>query len=119
MSECVTPSHLQELGESAVADFDSRVARLSGGLSGAFQIEAMRLQDQLLFIHRLVAMCARDERDLGRVSSLWGFMVGTCDRFAESLSKLIASHPACGAEQYYDRILDLRNKCRRLQEMHL
>lgn len=119
MSDCVTPSHLQQLGESAVADFDSRIAMLPSDLCGAFQIEAMRLQDQLLFIHRLVVICVRDEQDLGKVASLWGFMVGICDRFAERLSKLKASHPASGAEQYYDRILDLRNKCQRLQEMHL
>jgi hypothetical protein len=118
MSNCATASQLQELGESAVAEFDSRIAEIPSGLCVAFQMEAMRFQDQLLVIYRLVAICARDEQDLAKIASSWGFMVGICDRFAERLSKLKKDHPGCGAEQYYDSILDLRNKCHRLQEMH-
>lgn len=118
MSNCATHSQLQQLGESAVAEFDSRIAGIPVGLCAAFQIEAMRLEDQLLFIHRLVALCAREEDDLEKVASLWEFMVSICDLFAERLSHLKNDHPACGAEQYYDRILDLRNKCHRLHQMH-
>jgi hypothetical protein len=118
MSNCATPSQLQQLGESAVAEFDARIAEIPFGLCAAFQIEAMRLEDQLLFIHRLVALCARDEQDLEKVAFSWEFMVGICDLFAKRLSRLKDEHPSCGAEQYYDRILDLRNKCHRLQEMH-
>lgn len=118
MSNCATPSQLQELGDSAVAQFDSRIADIPSELCAAFQIEAMRLEDQLLFIYRLVAICSRDEQDLEKIASSWEFMVEMCDCFAERLSRLKNDHPACGAELYYDRILDLRNKCHRLQKMH-
>jgi hypothetical protein len=118
MSNCATPLQLQQLGESAVAQFDARIAELPQGFCFQFQIEAMRLQDQLLFIHSLVVLCAKDEDELGSIASYWEFMVGMCDRFANSLFRLKELHPACGADQYYDRILDLRNKCKRLQEMH-
>ncbi|HUD47055.1 MAG TPA: hypothetical protein VMR33_09505 [Candidatus Baltobacteraceae bacterium] len=118
MSNCATPSQLQQLGEAAVAEFDSRIAEIPLGLCAAFQIEAMRLQDQLLIIQRLIALCARDEDDLDKVAALWAFMVGICDLFAERLFRLKGEHPSCGAEQYYDRILDLRNKCHRLHQMH-
>lgn len=101
-----------------MAEFDSRIGHIPSGLCAAFQIEAMRLEDQLLFIYRLVAICARDEQDLEKVASSWGFMAQICDTFAERLSRLKNDHPACGAEQYYDRILDLRNKCQRLHQMH-
>ena len=45
-------------------------------------------------------------------------MVEMCDEFLRRLSGLKERHPYCGAEIYYDRVLDLRNKCKRLQEMH-
>src|SRR3984957_17712683 len=102
MSNCATPSQLQQLGESAVAEFDARIAEIPEGLCAAFQIEAMRLEDHLLFIHRLVALCAREEQDLEKVASGWEFMVGMCDLFAKRLSRLDDDHPACGAVQHYD-----------------
>jgi hypothetical protein len=119
MSDCVAESHLRRLGESAVADSDRRIAGIPPDLCGAFNIEAMRLEDELIKIYKQVVLCVREESDLGKIASFWGFMVGMCDLFGERLSKLQTTHPACGAELFYDRILDLRNKCRRLQEMHL
>jgi hypothetical protein len=79
----------------------------------------MRLEDELIRIYKMVVFCVKEETDLEKVASLWGFMVGMCDFFAERLAKLKKAHPACGADSYYDRILDLRNKCHRLQQMHL
>ncbi|HZM02433.1 MAG TPA: hypothetical protein VFC44_05380 [Candidatus Saccharimonadales bacterium] len=118
MSNCATTSQLQQLGNSALGEFDSRIAEIPVGLCAAFQIEGMRLEDQLLVIYRLVVLCVREEDDLDKVASSWGFMVEICDLFAKKLYQLNEDQPACGAQQYYDRILDLRNTCRRLQEMH-
>jgi hypothetical protein len=119
MSDCVTESNLQELGESAVADSDRRMASIPPDLCVPFYMEAMRLENELITIYKMVVLCVRTESDLGKVASSWGVMVGICDRFADQLSRLKKEHPMSGAESYYDRILDLRNKCRRLQEMHL
>jgi hypothetical protein len=119
MNNCVSEAHLWELGESAVADFDRRIASIPPDLCGRFNVEAMRLEDELIRLYKMVVFCVREESDLGKVASFWNLMVGMCDYFAQQLAKLKNAHPACGAESYYDRILDLRNKCHRLQEMHL
>jgi hypothetical protein len=119
MSNSVAESHLRELGESAVADNDRWIASIPPELHAPFNIAAMRLEDELIRIYKQVVFCVRDESDLQKVASWWEFMVGMCDLFAERVSRLKAAHPGCGAESYYDRILDLRNKCQRLQEMHL
>jgi hypothetical protein len=119
MSDCVAESHLRELGESAVAEYDCRIASIPPELCAPFNITAMRFEDELLRIYKSVVFCVRDEQDLQKVASWWAFMVNMCDLFAGRLSGLKTAHPTCGADYYYDNILDLRNKCRRLQEMHL
>jgi len=55
---------------------------------------------------------------LEKVASWSGTMVSRCDEFAKRLRDLSVAHPACGAGYFYDRVLDLRNKCQRLREMH-
>lgn len=118
MSHCLSEADLRQLGESAIADYERRIALIPPDLSGPFNTEAMRLEDQLIGLYKMVVFCVKQEEDLSRVASLWAFMVGMCDHFAASLAKLKHDHPACGANAYYDRILDLRNKCQRLREMH-
>jgi hypothetical protein len=46
-------------------------------------------------------------------------MVPQCDEFAKRLDALRLAHPECGAALFYDRVLDLRNKCQPLRQMHL
>jgi hypothetical protein len=115
---CIENKDLRELGESAVADYDRRIAGIPADLSAPFNMEAMRLQDELLRLYKLVVMCVRSEPNVESVASLWSVVVDVCDVSADRLSKLKIAHPASAAEIYYDKILDLRNKCRRLQEMH-
>ena len=76
------------------------------------------MENELVMIYRMVALCARSEADLDKVAASWARMVEICDLFASRLLTLSKAHPACGAEAFHDRVLDLRNKCRRLQEMH-
>jgi hypothetical protein len=45
-------------------------------------------------------------------------MVELCDTFGLALNDLAKKHPDCGADSYYDRVLDLRNKCNRLKILH-
>jgi len=119
MNDCAAAvSHLLELGESTVADFDRRVASLPADLSAPFNQEAARLESELLVIYKMVALCARAETDLAEVAEAWTRMVAICDVFASRLLTLSKAHPCCGAEAFHDRVLDLRNKCRRLKELH-
>ncbi len=101
-----------------VFDSSQRIASIPNDLCGPFHAEARELESNLLTIYRLVAMIVRKEEDLPMIAQIWGGMVETCDAFGEVLSNLAKKHPACGAESYYDRVLDLRNKCYRLKTLH-
>jgi hypothetical protein len=118
MSECVSASDLEALGSSAVEDYDRRISEIPKSLSVPFNFEAGRLQDKLITLYQVVVMCVRHEEDLEKIASWWEIMGNICDIFAARLHKLHLDHPDCGAGLYYDNILDLKNKCRRLQEMH-
>jgi hypothetical protein len=66
----------------------------------------------------MVALCVRKEDDLDKIAKWWEAMTNVCDQFAQRLHKLHEAHPYCGADTYYDDVLDLRNRCQRLKEMH-
>lgn len=118
MRECLKDSDLLALSEESLASFEQRLARIPEDLCAPFHEEARQLDAELLTVYRVVVLCTKREDDLERVSRWWETMVRVCDAFAVQLSKLVASHPDCGAEQYYDRVLELRSKCLRLQKMH-
>ncbi|MBI4471285.1 MAG: hypothetical protein HY646_01365 [Acidobacteria bacterium] len=118
MNECLNDSDLLELTEESLASFDLRLARIPEDLRAPFHEEARQLEAELLTVYRVVVLCTKREDALERVSRWWATMVRVCDAFAVRLSKLVESHPDCGAEQYYDRVLELRSKCLRLQKMH-
>ena len=118
MKECLSDADLLELSEGSLTSFDQRVATIPKDLCAPFHDEARQLEVELLTVYRVVVLCTRREDDLDRVSKWWGTMVRVCDEFAVRLGKLVEAHPACGADQYYDRVLELRSKCLRLQTMH-
>ena len=118
ISDCLNDSDVMELSHGSLAAFDQRLEAIPKDLCAPFHEEARRLETELLMVYRVTALCTRRELDLDRVSQWWGTMVSVCDQFASRLSRLVAAHPACGAEQYYDRVLELRGKCLRLQKMH-
>ena len=120
MSDCIAAaaSNLQELGDSTIADFDRRIAGIPPELCAPFNAEAGRLENELVMLYKMVALCARSEADLDKVAASWARMVEMCDVFASRLLALGKAQPFCGADAFHDRVLDLRNKCRRLQEMH-
>lgn len=115
---CAEIETVSELAAGALSRFDKAVRSLPDSLCAEFFAEARILQAELLLIYRLVALCVRDEDDLDKVAEMWGLMVKVCDDFAGTLGHLKQTHPACGAGLFYDQILDLRNKCRRLEELH-
>ena len=118
MKECLKDSDLLELTEQTLTSFDERLATIPQDLCAPFHQEARQLDIELLTMYRVVVLCTKREEDLERVSRWWETMVRVCDAFALRLGALVESHPACGAEQYYDRVLELRSKCLRLQKMH-
>ena len=118
MKECLTGSDLLELTHGSLASFEQRLAAIPKDLCAPFHEEARQLETELLTVYRVVVLCTKREESLNRVSEWWETMVRVCDEFALRLSRLVKGHPACGAERYYDRVLDLRSKCLRLQMMH-
>ena len=118
MTECLGESDLRLLAKTTLDEFDHEVATLEPVLCVPFNLAAMRFEGELLTIYKFVVQLARREDDLDKVASWWGTMVAQCDEFAKRLHNLSVAHPACGAGFYYDRVLDLRNKCQRLQQMH-
>ena len=118
MKESLTGSDLLELSRESLTSFEQRLASIPRTLSAPFHEEARRLETELLTVYRVVVLCTKREDDLARVSDWWATMVRVCDDFALRLGRLAEAHPGCGAEQYYDRVLELRSKCLRLQKMH-
>ena len=109
---------LLELSRQSLISFDQRLAMIPDQLCAPFHEEARQLETELLTVYRFVVLFTKREEDLDRVGHWWKTMVQVCDDFAARLNKLVATHPSCGAEQYYDRVLELRTKCLRLQKMH-
>ena len=118
MNGCIEESDLKTIADSMITDFDRDVAAVPEDQCAPFHALAQNLQGNLLTVYRMVAMLAKHQEDLAKVATLWGCVVFMCDEFAKKLGELKTAHPYCGAESYYDRVLDLRNKCLRLQKMH-
>lgn len=98
--------------------FERRVAAIPKDLCAPFHSEARQLETELLTIYKFVALATRREDDLNQVAKAWEMMVKVCDESAKRLNDLVKQHPSCGADAYCDRVLDLRNKCQRLLQMH-
>jgi hypothetical protein len=118
MNHCIQPSAVTELAATTLSRFDKAVSAFPDALGAEFFAEARTLQAELLVIYRLVAISVRGEDDLDKVAELWALMVNICDQFARRLGELNQARPESGAGIFYDQILDLRNKCRRLEELH-
>lgn len=82
------------------------------------QAEAGKLETELLAIYKCVVLSIQSEEDLNRVAKSWGLLVAVCDETARRLNALAERYPSSRAQARDDRVLDLRNKCHRLQEMH-
>ena len=118
MSACFDTSDVFELSRATLDSANRRLEAIPADLCAPFYAEAANLEQQLLGIYRTVAICVRKEDDLDRVAAWWQAMTDVCDEFGRRLAKLAEEHPQCGSEIFYDRVLDLRNKCQRLQAMH-
>lgn len=118
MSACFDQSDVVELSQTALAESQKRLDRITDDRCALFYEEGRSLEVELLTIYRAVVICVRKEADVARVKQWWDTMKDVCDHFATRLSEVQTRHPHCGANTFYDRVLDLRNRCRRLAEMH-
>jgi hypothetical protein len=118
MSACFDTKDVQELSNATLAESDKRLSTIPADMCAPFFAEASNLQQQLLSVYRTVVLCVRKEDDVDRVGGWWQIMVEVCDQFARRLLALHRDHPNCGAGMFYDAVLDLRNRCQRLREMH-
>jgi hypothetical protein len=118
MVDCLDDQDLRALSLESLRSFDDQVASIPQDACAPFYVVAGRLESELLVFYRMVVLCAKKEEDLDKVAQWWGGMVSLCDEFAVRLETLIAQHPYCGVEIYRDRFLDVRNTCKRLQNLH-
>jgi len=118
MQQCFAESDVAELGKSALEAFDRRLLELPLDLCAPFHDEARQLETELMFLYKATVLCVRREPDIDLVAKRWASMVTLCRNFLSKLRELSNKHPDCGASIYYDRALDLQNKCQRLLEMH-
>ena len=118
MSACFDTSDILELSRATLEETNRRLSEIPAALCAPFFAEASNLEQQLIGMYRTVARCVRKEDDLDRIAGWWEAMTKVCDEFGGRLAKLCEEHPQCGSEFFYNRVLDLRNKCQRLREMH-
>jgi hypothetical protein len=118
MNGCIFESDLEEIGRTCLEEFDRRLPGIPEDLCVPFHNEAKQLETELLLLYKATVMFIRREPSMECVAKRWGEMVSICNSFLARLQKLHENHPSCGADFYYDHVLDLRNKCKRLQGMH-
>ncbi len=118
MNNCLEVADFKELGSQFVGDFDRRIASIPGEMCSPFQDEARDLETQLLTVYQVIVRLARKSENLSQIAAWWKSMAELCDDAIARLGDLDQRHPGRGTDQYRDRLLDLRNKCSRLQQMH-
>lgn len=112
----LTEQDFDTLKDANLKSFSERVSRIAEGDCTLFNMEVNRLETQALQLYGLVALLVRHEDDLAKISSVWGAMERVCDAFATRLSEVCSQHPYCQAS--HDKLLDLRNRCSRLRQLH-
>lgn len=106
----------QEITDSALRSFEDQVGAADPDVCGEFDIAVARLESQVIQLYGIAALLARREPDIEKVGEIWGAMVGVCDAVAKKIKALCDEHPLCTTS--HDKILDIRNKCARLSELH-
>jgi hypothetical protein len=118
MSACLVEKDVEEIGRSALAEFDHSVSDLSKDLCAPFYQEANRLEGKLTTLFQMVSRLARCEPNILAVAVLWGAMTIVCEDAEKRISKLAEQHPNCGADYFFDQLDQLKRKCKRLEAMH-
>jgi hypothetical protein len=107
---------LEQLGQTALQDFDRELAGLDRAKQGGLERHAQRLEAKLEQLYAVAATMAQREESLDAVAAIWGRMALICDRMAKALSDLYQNSKP--ASESYDRILDIRNACEENRALH-
>ncbi len=118
MAACDGETLIRTVSKDFCAKFDFCVRSLPADLCAPFRAEAARLVDGVKFVSTLAGSLTREEEDLDKVAAVWKTMVEVCDHCHSRLVDLCQKHPDCGAKEFHDEILDLRNICARLEALH-
>lgn len=109
-------SDITKINESALKAFDESIATADPRTCWEFNEAVARLESQLIQLYGIVVLALKGEDDLSVIAKTWGRMVGICDHVARKIGSLARQHPACAVS--HDKILDLRNRCERLRNLH-
>ncbi len=118
MTPCFNMQDVLELSRSSLAETEKRLNQIPADLCAPFYGEADKLEQQLLAVYRTVVLCVRKEEDVEQIAAWWDTMVQCCDEFSARLLELTQDHPECGADIFHNNVLDLRNRCLRLANLH-
>jgi hypothetical protein len=109
---------VDEAAQSVLLAYDRRVAGLPRDLCAAVLNEARTLETELLSIYRFIAIGVRNETEFENIARWWHKMKTICDDCLERLSALSEKNPECGIQTCHDRVLDVRNRCKRFADRH-
>jgi hypothetical protein len=118
MTVCANNETIRWVSENMCAKFDERLKLIPSEMCAPFREEASKLVSELNTVAAFAAQFAKKEDDLDLVAGIWLSMVGACDECLLRLGPLCDAHPFCAADIYHDQVLDLRNRCQRLYELH-
>ena len=109
-------SDLDAIKDTALRNFEARVAKADPSKPNEIECEAARLESQLEQLYSFTALLARRESDMARTAELWAGLARTCDLFAGRVFRLAQQHALNLSA--YDRILDIRNATEELRALH-
>jgi hypothetical protein len=107
---------ITKINESALKTFDESIAAADPDMCWEFDEAVARLESQLIQLYGIVVLALKREEDLSVIAKTWGGMVGICDHVARKIGALSQQHPNCAVS--HDKILDLRNRCERIRNLH-
>ena len=103
------------IGETSLRQSEHRLAKEKDSCE-EFNREVARLEAQTVQLYGFAALAAKREPDIDRTAQLWEVMVGVCEAFARYIGELSKKHPHCPVT--FDRILDIRNRCQKMKDLH-
>ena len=118
MSQCLEPNDLAEIMRSDISESSERIRGIPADMCAPFNEEAGKLELQLLGVYKLTVICVKKELEMEKVVKWWQFMKATCDEYLAQIGRLHKDHPYCGADFFYDRVLEVRSKCERMMTLH-
>ncbi len=107
-----------DVWQGTAAEFDKSILSAPPDTAGQFHDAAIQIESAIKVVYRMTAVEARNTDDMEEIARLWGAMAQVCQEAVKKLAQLVGDRRDCGVGVYIDRILDLANKCQRLQTMH-